>query len=393
MKDNITEICENNARNDTDLFIKNADVKVVSSNKTKNEINTDTLKEYVLNLVNLESNILFLSKRLRQLYLKRIYNNKDVAFQQHYPLYEIKQDIRQDIEAKSSDLEISKKKYSDLEKQPISIEKKKYPSKPLYPVLKTAYFFNRKQVEAENSEKIHNYELSLEKYNSDVNKIDAQNEKMRIDAQKQKEGELKELKGKIETVTNELSILQTKLKQKTGNQIIPTKALGEKQLLDDEIKTTEEMLIKLFQCRNELYSYNIIFEKYRNIVALSTFYEYLMAGRCETLEGVNGAYNIYENELRLNTIITKLDEIKENQYMIYSKLVDVETSLGTLNNTMEKAVSSLDRISQNTSDMKGYLDKISKNTAVIAHNSAVTAHYTKVNAELTNALGFMVALK
>jgi hypothetical protein len=136
-----------------------------------------------------------------------------------------------------------------------------------------------------------------------------------------------------------------------------------------------------------------VFDKYRDIVALSTFYEYLMAGRCETLDGINGAYNIYENELRLNTIITKLDEIKENQFMIYNKLRDIDNSLSTLNYTMEKAVSSLDTISKNTSDMNVYLDNISKNTAVIAHNSAVTAYYSKVNAELTNALGFMVALK
>ena len=34
---------------------------------------------------------------------------------------------------------------------------------------------------------------------------------------------------------------------------------------------------------------------------------------------------------------------------------------------------------------------ISKNSDVIAHNTAVTAYYSKINAELTNALGYMVA--
>ena len=36
---------------------------------------------------------------------------------------------------------------------------------------------------------------------------------------------------------------------------------------------------------------------------------------------------------------------------------------------------------------------IAENMAVVAHNTAVTALYAKKNAELTNALGFMVALK
>ena len=33
------------------------------------------------------------------------------------------------------------------------------------------------------------------------------------------------------------------------------------------------------------------------------------------------------------------------------------------------------------------------NTALTAHYSAITAHYSKINAELTNALGFMIAMK
>lgn len=40
-----------------------------------------------------------------------------------------------------------------------------------------------------------------------------------------------------------------------------------------------------------------------------------------------------------------------------------------------------------------YMEHISKNSDVIAHNTAVTAYYSKVNAELTNALGYMVAFK
>ena len=60
---------------------------------------------------------------------------------------------------------------------------------------------------------------------------------------------------------------------------------------------------------------------------------------------------------------------------------------------MEKAVSSLEQINIHTGSMKKYLEKIADNTSVIAHNAAVTAYYAKINAELTNALGFMVALR
>ena len=49
-------------------------------------------------------------------------------------------------------------------------------------------------------------------------------------------------------------------------------------------------------------------------------------------------------------------------------------------------------LSANTGDMTEYMAHISQNSDVIAHNTAVTAYYSKINAELTDALGFMVAL-
>ena len=53
---------------------------------------------------------------------------------------------------------------------------------------------------------------------------------------------------------------------------------------------------------------------------------------------------------------------------------------------MGKALTSIRSIEDNTAH-------IAQNSDVIAHNTAVTAYYSKVNAELTNALGYMVALK
>ena len=43
--------------------------------------------------------------------------------------------------------------------------------------------------------------------------------------------------------------------------------------------------------------------------------------------------------------------------------------------------------------IEGDLDIIAKNTEVTAFYSKVNAYYAKKNAELTNALGFLIALK
>ena len=94
-----------------------------------------------------------------------------------------------------------------------------------------------------------------------------------------------------------------------------------------------------------MYNLNVVFGKYRDIVALSTFYEYLVSGRCEKLEGSDGAYNLYESECRANLIISQLskviellEEIRNTQYMICDLLESIRNSLSTMNSTMNMAL-------------------------------------------------------
>jgi len=84
---------------------------------------------------------------------------------------------------------------------------------------------------------------------------------------------------------------------------------------------------KLQAALRSLYEEGVIYPKYQNLVAVSTIYEYLASGRCDRLEGPNGAYNLYEMELRQNIIIGKLstitehlEQIKENQYTLYYEI-------------------------------------------------------------------------
>ena len=59
----------------------------------------------------------------------------------------------------------------------------------------------------------------------------------------------------------------------------------------------------------KMYSSNIIYKKYRSIVPMFMICEYLESNRCTKLEGHDGAYNMYEQELRANIIIDRLDII------------------------------------------------------------------------------------
>ena len=164
-------------------------------------------------------------------------------------------------------------------------------------------------------------------------------------------------------------------------------------MLSAEIEQAKKTLGDLVKAKNELYSTNVIFGKYRDIVALTSFYEYLVAGRCDSLEGKDGAYNIYESEIRTNQIISQLndvmdslEQIKNGQYMVYSTIKGVYSNLEQLNTKTEAALIAMDQ-------MQDDISQISKQSEVIAYNTEQAAFYAKKNKELTDALGFMVALK
>ena len=89
----------------------------------------------------------------------------------------------------------------------------------------------------------------------------------------------------------------------------------------------ESNLLTLTNTLQKLYDENIIFPKYRNFVAISAINEYIVSGRCASLEGADGSYNLYEMELRQNIIINQLsnildnlEQIKYNQFSLYMEL-------------------------------------------------------------------------
>ena len=95
-------------------------------------------------------------------------------------------------------------------------------------------------------------------------------------------------------------------------------------------------------------------------------YEYLASGRCSQLEGHEGAYNIYEQELRLGIIISKLDdiidrldEIKDSQYALVSAVREG-------NQTAKRICDAVTRCSEK-------LDSIDTNTEITRYNSEITA--------------------
>jgi len=381
-------------KSEASTFVKSCDLPVTESAQSKvSEIkeNSDQLKKYILHLIHLENNIYALERQLSELYYQSVHNNRSVVLSVHEPAYVIKAEL-EDLRAAFQKAEEGIRK-AEVYQPNVYVE---YPSEPTAPVLGKPGLFNKKKVLEENEAMTVKYKSEMEAYRKEVKRCDEEKERLVAEERAKAISEAKLQSDAAKTALNEAErSMDDKMK---ALEVRPAPAKAVKKVLDKEIAEAEELLKKTFAARNELYAYDIIFRKYRNAVALSSFYEYLMSGRCTSLEGSDGAYNIYESEIRANrviaqldTVISSLENIKQNQYMMYEELCSINSSLDSLNSTMDKALTSIQGIEANTRSMNEYMEHISKNSDVIAHNTAVTAYYSKVNAELTNALGYMVA--
>lgn len=114
----------------------------------------------------------------------------------------------------------------------------------------------------------------------------------------------------------------------------------------------------------QLYAQDIIHPKYRNFLAIAQIYEYFDTGRCIELVGPNGAYNLYEQELRQNTIIDRLDVIVSQLQM--------------LNRTMAYVASAISESNSILRNISSTLRSIDTNTALTAYNSQCIAHNTRI---------------
>ena len=134
-----------------------------------------------------------------------------------------------------------------------------------------------------------------------------------------------------------------------------------------EYEQTEKYLdSSISSCRDaleKLYGYDIIFPKYRNLVAISQIYEYFASGRVTELGGPNGAYNLFESELRQNiiiyelkTIIDKLDEISSYQRMTYNAIMESNRLLANIEQNTAVSAFNSSVIAENTNIMRRYAD-------------------------------------
>lgn len=152
------------------------------------------------------------------------------------------------------------------------------------------------------------------------------------------------------------------------------KELREKEILGVQIEKLKEIRKTTYDYLEKLYACDIIYKKYRhNIVAISAFYEYFESGRRTELTGPNGAYELYEYELRQNIIIAKLDTIinqleyiKDNQASLYDAIREGNQKADNIYNTSLRIAENQDSINNNLSINNYYQEITAKGVTTIS---------------------------
>lgn len=197
-------------------------------------------------------------------------------------------------------------------------------------------------------------------------------------------GKYQAVQNKYESELAEYKKAQQTIQAENANRLKKIEQLKvEKQVA---IASRQDVSLHLTSSRQNLekmYSYNVVFPKYRNYVMVSSLYEYLCAGRCTTLEGHEGAYNILELEIRLDRIITRLDDIlrnlaaiQANQYTLYSCLQDS-------NRKIDKLLQEENRIADSLESFGGQLEYhaslFNSRLADLQKSSELTNYLTECN--------------
>lgn len=163
--------------------------------------------------------------------------------------------------------------------------------------------------------------------------------------------------------------------------------------IDQQIRSVENLQADTRRVLQKLYDLGIIYVKYRSIIPVSRFCEYLDSGRRTELSGTNGMYDLYESEVMSNQIVSgihlvnnKLDEIGnqlsrmsanmgrivQNQELIYR---EIQQS----NFRADEICSELKNIADRQEDHYSQMEESAKMTA---YSAEVTARNSKVLADI-----------
>lgn len=163
-----------------------------------------------------------------------------------------------------------------------------------------------------------------------------------------------------------------------------------KPILNNKIKQLDDEIVKTKEILNDLYGLNIIHAKYQDIIAVSSFIDYLSSGRCNGFEGADGCYNLFESESRQDKIINQLTEItsllkdiKQQQYALYCVLNEINTRVENISSDF---IDFKNSYRNHSDEIINSLESIKKSNTAIAFETSLSNRLLEISNENQNAI-------
>lgn len=147
--------------------------------------------------------------------------------------------------------------------------------------------------------------------------------------------------------------------------------------LADEISRGQNAYDKQIEALHKYYSVRIIYEKYQGLIPVSTMLDYLKSGRVNRLTGQNGAYNLFEQELRQNMIIQKPDDLISVNTALLNSQYALQRSVQGVLNEVSRVRKSVDHVSEenrkNAIEIESGVRKLQKSQDAIKYYASITS--------------------
>lgn len=151
----------------------------------------------------------------------------------------------------------------------------------------------------------------------------------------------------------------------------------------------------------QLYSLDIVYKKYRSLIAITMFCEYFDSGLRTELEGTTGMYDLYEQQLmgrliinelstvnhnlktisfQLGTLSRQLTSIQRNQQMLYEEVAKANTIASSIKYSTERLLDNSEQL----------LNTSSKHLSAIQSATEMTAFQAEATTRRTDAIAKMV---
>lgn len=171
-------------------------------------------------------------------------------------------------------------------------------------------------------------------------------------------------------------------KQNEKNRELVTTYKNKGDVVKVEIEFLEKSIEETTRQLNDYYDLNVIYPKYRGMVYVCSIYEYIESGRCDSLAGPYGAYNMLENDIKfarvvekMDNIISNLEQIKENQNELYYAIRETNNQLAALDNSIKKVTENINRGNESLDRLNSSIDNIEYNSKISAESERFTATY------------------